>query len=165
LKHTEQVIKRGKPGAGFTLLEVLTALAILGSAVFVLLDAHYAALRLHTSIYDEVMLRRLMEQAAAAAEVKVMIGELQGSEEFGPRFPEFQYAWEAVLAGEDELIPLYTVNVRIAGPDVQEDLTFYAFDFTLGQTGGEDGQMFERLDRATGGTASSLMNRAGGQQP
>jgi prepilin-type N-terminal cleavage/methylation domain-containing protein len=85
-------MKRG----GFTLVEVLAALAVLAIALFVLLDAHYNALRLNSTLNDEVINRELLETAVARAEVEVLLGNLGGGGEFGPRYPDHTWSFDAV---------------------------------------------------------------------
>ena len=54
---------RSNASAGFTLIEILMALALLGTAAIVLLNAHYGAMRLFMDTRDEVVLEGFMEQA------------------------------------------------------------------------------------------------------
>ena len=57
--------------AGFTLIEILAALAILGTTLVVLLDSHYAALSLHLQTQDLVRMSGYLELAVGIAEVEV----------------------------------------------------------------------------------------------
>lgn len=136
--------------AGFTLVEVLAALAVLAIALFVLLDAHFNALRLNSTLNDEVINRELLETAVARAEVEVLLGNLGGGGEFGPRYPDYTWSFEAVRqAGGAGMAPgggnmftpsgstggrnsgsrnvdpyqdikLYEVTVRVTGPEAEE---------------------------------------------
>ncbi len=126
------------PIAGFTLMEVLAALAILGSAMFILLAAHSQSLQLHQVVDEEVNMRLLLERSVAFAEVEVINGALAGGGDFGARYPGFEWSYEAT-ADEDELIPLYAVDVRLTGPTDTREVTFLCFN-----TGPED------LDGGTG---------------
>lgn len=101
---------------GFTLIEVMVALAILGSAMFILLDAHYAAIRLFDTSETEVRDALLLHRAAAMAEVEVSTGSLSGDGEFGDRYEGYAYAYSAELAG-DENIPLYQVLITLTTPN------------------------------------------------
>lgn len=85
--------------AGFTLIEVLTALAILGLGMFILLDAHYSALRLHDTMNDAVISRQLLEQTVNLAETEVLLGNLSDSGDFGMRHPGYAWSFEGVMTG------------------------------------------------------------------
>lgn len=122
---------------GFTLLEVLVALAILGTAMFILLDAHSTTLRLHTSAKEEVLARSLLERATAMAEVQVMAGTFNGSEEFGERYPGYSYTFDAQAMGQ-EYPGLIEVRVEIEGPeDDRRELFFRLFSMELAQELGQ----------------------------
>lgn len=91
--HPDHPVILSKPPRalrGFTFLEVLVALAILGSSFVVLLSAHSSALR------QEARARRLMTATTLAREViaRSAIGDLP---EFGSDSGEFEgvagYAW------------------------------------------------------------------------
>lgn len=101
---------------GFTLIEVVAALAILGTALVVLLDAHYTALRLQTETADAVLRSQLLESVVARAEVGVLTGELTGGDEFGPRYPGYSWSYDAVLSGDDPEMQLYQVTARVQSP-------------------------------------------------
>lgn len=112
---------------GFTLIEVMFALLILGSGLFVLLEAHYNALHRHVELRDEVLLRRLTQQALGLAEVQVLAGTLEESGDFGPRYPEYTYSFEAAEAGSEDHIGLMEVQVRVAGPAGERAMTALIF--------------------------------------
>jgi general secretion pathway protein I len=126
---------RGGPtraAAGFTFLELLVSLAILGSAFVILLSAHTSAARL------ESRARRLMTASLLARQI-VTDTELNGvpdlggdDGDFGEEFPE--YAWERNVATPDLPIPITSVDVRevhiqVTWPDRggtdSMDLVFY----------------------------------------
>lgn len=118
---------------GFTLLEVLVALAILGTAMFILLDAHGTTLRLHTAAKEEVLARSLLERATAMAEVQVMAGTFNGSDEFGERYPGYRYTFDAQAMGQ-EYPGLVEVRVEIEGPeDEPRELFFRVFSMEQAQ--------------------------------
>lgn len=98
--------------AGFTLIEILVALGILGVAMFILLDTHYSALRMQNATMDEIELRSLVELAVAEAELGVLTNELAGEGDFGERYPKYSYSYETELQGEDN-VPLYRVTVTV----------------------------------------------------
>ena len=146
-------------GAGFTLIEILAALAILGTALFALLDAHYAALRLHVLTDEEIVFREFVETTAARAEVSILQGVLSDAGDFGLRYSDFSWSFEAVaeapFGGEedgqtfdtsvipDDLVPLYHVNVTVNGPGEERSLEFYTFNTGLPQD--EEGSMFRSV--------------------
>jgi prepilin-type N-terminal cleavage/methylation domain-containing protein len=92
---------RAKQG-GFTLIEILVALAILATTLMVLLDAHYNAIRLFDETRNEYDLTILLERAVGEAEVAVNTGMFSGEGEFGKRYPECTFSFEAnpVMGGE-----------------------------------------------------------------
>lgn len=111
----------GRGGDGFTLIEVLIAVAILGSALFILLQAHYVALRANTELRDEVMMRNLTAQAMGIAQTEVSAGNFQDSQEFGKRYPGFKYSFDAQAMGE-EYPALYEVRITVEGPNVRREV-------------------------------------------
>lgn len=115
---------------GFTLVEVLAAVAILGGAVFILLNTHYSALRLYEEMHDGVVERQLMEKVVGEAEFGVLSGEVTGSGEFEGRFAGYGWNYQATPTGgtEDSPIPFYQVEANLRTPDGEgETLTFYVF--------------------------------------
>jgi prepilin-type N-terminal cleavage/methylation domain-containing protein len=81
--------------AGFTLLEVVAALAILGGALLVLVDMHYGSMRLFDGARQAVIMQSLTERALGRAEMEVMAGKLEGSGDFGKRYPDYSYTFQA----------------------------------------------------------------------
>ncbi|MCC6797655.1 MAG: prepilin-type N-terminal cleavage/methylation domain-containing protein [Candidatus Hydrogenedentes bacterium] len=122
---------------GFTLIEIMIALAILGTSLFVLLDMHYNAVQVQTRLENEVRVRNLLSLAAGISEVEVAAGNLNGSEEFGDRYPGWSYAFEAEeveastsrsTGGADTpAFPgLYYVAVNVLDPDnLEHSLEYY----------------------------------------
>lgn len=117
--------------SGFTLIEVMAALAILGASLFVLLDAHYSALKLHQVTAEEAFLRERIEGVAATAELNIYEEKLSESGDFGMRYPDFGWSYDASLVGEDNEVPLYRVNVTVNGPNEEKSLTFYVYNLGL----------------------------------
>lgn len=102
--------------SGFTLVEVMVALAILGTALFVLLDAHYAAMNLYDSAKDSITEQNLMRQAVGMAESDVQAGNLSAGGDFGTRYPDYRYAYDATRVSEEPGVSLYDVSVKVEGP-------------------------------------------------
>jgi len=113
---------------GFTLIEVLAALAILGTALFVLLTTHNAALSLHQDIDDAATWRHLTEAAVSMAEVEILTGNMEDGGEFGSRYPEFRWHYEAAPAGSDQTILLYQVQLTLRGPAEERQVQFFVYD-------------------------------------
>lgn len=119
------------PMPGFTLLEVLAAVAIMGVALFVLLEAHYAAMNLNVSVSEEVILRQLAETVIAKAEVEVLAGNLTDAGDFGERYADYRWSFDAVEAGSDEMVLLYSVMARVEGPIEERSYEFYVYDTSM----------------------------------
>ncbi len=107
---------------GFTLIEVMAALAILGMSLFILLQAHFSALKLYDTAGSETLIRELLQHTMNHAELQVLAGTLAEEGDFGMRYPEYTWSFEASLVGEDELVQLYEVNVSVRAPDGEERL-------------------------------------------
>lgn len=154
--------RTGRGAGGFSLMEVLAALAVLGGAVFVLLNAHFTALKLHEVMADEVNMRQLMEIAVAKAEVGVMSGMLSDGGDFGARYADYAWSYDAALAGSDEAILLYMVNASVTGPDDDRTLTFYVYDTGLGDQTEKDGKKDSKAgsSKQTSGSSGSSGTQA-----
>ncbi len=113
---------------GFTLIEVMVALAILATALFVLLEAHYASLQMYDDSRDEVTKRTLWEWAIGKAKLEVSAGNFSGSGEFSKRFPDMSYSFEASPIGDDTGVQLLEVVVRITSPQEEREMSFFAYD-------------------------------------
>ncbi len=124
---------RNNSNGGFTLVEILAALAILGSAVFILLNTHLSALNLYESMNDAVLKRQLLERAVGEAEFGVLTGELTGSGEFKGRYAGYTWSYQGTPLGgtEEAPIPFYQVQatLRIPGEE-DETLNFYVFNIS-----------------------------------
>lgn len=118
----------GRRSAGFTLMEVLVALAILGTGLFVLIGAHQSALRLQIESENTIEERQLLEGAVSRAEVAVMTGSLSAGGEFGPRYPGCSWAFDAQNVSSDGQVPLYQVTARLLTPDGEKKLDFFYFN-------------------------------------
>lgn len=106
---------------GFSLIEIMVALAVLGAALFVLLEAHYAALGNHDRLREEVKWRSLLGLALGIAEVEVSAGNYADRQEFGRRYPDFSYSFDAQPVGEN-YPGLFDVLVRVEGPEESREV-------------------------------------------
>lgn len=113
--------------AGFTLIEVMAALAILGTALLILLDNHYKAMRLHNETRDAETSATLLERAVGIAEVDVQTGKLEGNGDFGPRQPGYSYAYTASPVQQEQGIPLYSVRVTLTAPEDTREITLLVY--------------------------------------
>lgn len=105
-----------KARAGFTLLEVVVALAILGTSMFVLLQTHLNALSARDRQQTKVTMNHLIVQALGRAELEIATGTLSGSDDFGDRWDGYSYEFDAQYFGES-YPNLYEITVRITTPD------------------------------------------------
>ena len=124
---------RAQQHSGFTLVEVLAALAILGGALFILLNTHYSALRLHEEMASAVLRRELMERVVSDAEFKVLSGTLTESGEFEGRYAGYSWSFNGTPTGgtEEAPLPFYQVEATLRTPDGEEEsLSFYVFDIS-----------------------------------
>ena len=123
--------------AGFTLVENMVALAILGTSLFVLLEMHYSAVNAQSRLDQEVRVRNLISQAVGIAEVEIAAGTLKDSQEFGDRFPGWTYSFEAepvdatssntTSTSVSSYPGLHNVLVTVEDPDgALHELYFYA---------------------------------------
>ena len=117
--------------SGFTLIEIMVSLALLGVAVMVLLETHYGAMRLFTDTRDEVMMAGLLNSALGQAEVQVMAGSLGGAGQFGKRYEGYSFTYAAQPFGTLATVPLYNVTVTVTGPE--ESRTMMMMIYNIGQ--------------------------------
>jgi len=94
----------------------MAAVAILGAGLLVLLDAHYAALRLFNDTREAVLMQGFLERALGQAEVEVMMNEREGSGDFGKRYPDYSFSYTAQPLQEEDETPLFLVLVTVKGP-------------------------------------------------
>lgn len=130
---------------GFTLIEIVVALAVLGGVMFVLLETHFRALRLYEAARDKVTIRNFVSQAVGRAETEVLAGNLAGDGDFGERYPDYSYSFEAQQMGEGNVL-LYDVLVSVEDPEGEtHEIVFLVYD-----------------PRTTGGTAAGADTTRGG---
>lgn len=119
---------------GFTLIEIMVALAILSTALLVLLDGHYGAMSLFSATRDEVLMDGFLERALGQAEVEVLAGKASGTGDFGARYPDFTYAFSAQTVGSAQTgtttqeSSLRQVTVTVSSPTEERtmDVLIYA---------------------------------------
>lgn len=119
---------RQRSRAGFTLLEVMIAMGILGSAMFLLMESHYGTLILFSETQDAALMEILAQQGTSLAEVEILTGKENGSGDFGEAYPNFTYEYEAVLIDEDQLPGLLEVSFAINGPNITNEFVFRVYD-------------------------------------
>jgi prepilin-type N-terminal cleavage/methylation domain-containing protein len=149
---------RAASRAGFTLVEVLAAIAILGAAMFVLLDAHYTSMRLHETMQMTADFRQMLETTVARAEVGVSLEEYSGSGDFGAKYPGFTWSYDATLVGS-ETIQLYEVVARVSGPEEEQVRTFLVYSVKTPEESQGVG-MFRR-NQGGGNTGAGAASSAG----
>lgn len=120
-----------KEESGFTLVEIMAALAILGLALFMLLQAHYAAMRLFGEVRNEALVRELVTKAVGMAELEIGTGKTSGSYEFGKRYPDYKFNFE-VMSLSEEAPGLVRIHVVVEGPDLKQEASFLGFYPGLG---------------------------------
>lgn len=116
--------------AGFTLIEVLCAVTILGVALFVLLGSQWSSLNIHSIMNEEVTLGQLVETIAGKAEIGVLEGTLNDSGDFGTRYPDYTWTYDAEVSGEsdDPENQLYEVRLSVQGPQSNKELTLFVYN-------------------------------------
>jgi prepilin-type N-terminal cleavage/methylation domain-containing protein len=116
---------------GFTLIEVMAALAVLAGSIFVLLACHSSNLDIAIATTEVVAQRGLIEEAIARSEIAIYAGELTGEEEFGPRFEGYSYSYAAELTNEE--IALYTITLTFNEPNAGDPLvlTYLFYDVRI----------------------------------
>jgi prepilin-type N-terminal cleavage/methylation domain-containing protein len=124
---------RARRNPGFTLVEIMVALALLGMTVVVLLDAHYGAMRLFTDTRDEALMQQFLESALAQAELAVTAGTLTGSGQFGKRHEGYSFTFSATPFGETEGVPLYMLTVMVNAPNENENRSMMMLVYNTGQ--------------------------------
>ena len=147
--------------AGFTLVEVLAAITILGLALFILLQSQWGALNIHATINEEVTLSQLVDSIAGKAEIGVLSGMLSDGGDFGTRYPDYFWTYDAALRGdaEEQENQLYEVIITIEGPATEKSLKFYVYNNN--PEAGEGGMFDEGAGSGKGGVNGGR-GRSGG---
>ncbi len=125
-------IKHRKSYWGFTLMEILTALAILGGSAFILFNVHFNAMKLHQITINQTDENQLIYAVCSRAEVGVLTGTLEGSGDFGTSYEGYSWSYVATAIGSDPSIPLYSVNVTLYTPENEnKNLSFLCYDLSV----------------------------------
>lgn len=119
--------------AGFTLMEVVVAMAILSVSAVLLLESHYATLDLTAEAQSVATANRLLEAAVSYAQIQTIAGETRGDGEFGELYPGYSYAFTADEVDHDQRSGLYQVEVVFTTPTEAVEHTFFVYVDALAQ--------------------------------
>lgn len=113
---------------GFTLIEVVAALAVFGVALFILLEAHFASLNLFIDIEDQAMMDVFVTRALGIAEYEILAGSESGEGDFGETYEGYAYSFIAELRDPEVAPGLFDVTVTITGPEDTHSVMFLLYD-------------------------------------
>ena len=106
-------------------------------------------------------MRQLLEMVAAKAEVGVLTGALSETGDFGERYPDYFWSYDAEVQGEDEFVPLYAVHVWIESPDEERELDFYVYN--TGPETDEEGLLSGTSGQSTGRSSGNSTGQTSGR--
>lgn len=123
---------RASDDGGFTLIEIMVAVAILGAALMLLLDTHFSSTCLLDDAHEEFEMQSRLQYVLNGAEMSVQAGKQDGSAEFGggDDDSEYTYSWTATDVGQtgDETgVPLVEVTATVNGPNDKRSMTMFVF--------------------------------------
>lgn len=101
--------------AGFTLLEVLVAVAITGGAIVVLLHAHSASVSLHEKCREMLISQHLIRELISEIEAFGYPGAIDEEQDVSDKYPGFKWRRTCRMVGED-MPGVYEVIVIIFAP-------------------------------------------------
>ena len=113
---------------GFTLIEIMVAIAIIGTSLMILLDAHYNAMILFANARDEALMQGFLERVLGQAEVDLLAGNLEGSGDFGERYPGYSFSYTAQPVDKEQTVPLFEIVVNVQGPDEDRSMNLIVFN-------------------------------------
>lgn len=113
---------------GFTLIEVVVALAILGTGLVMLMETQFATLTMFDDAQTQVTERMLIEWAIGEAERDAMTGSDSGDGDFGARYPDYSYTYSATQVRPDEMPGLLEIKVTVQGFEDAIEMTFFGYD-------------------------------------
>lgn len=119
---------------GFTLIEVVVALGILASAIVILLESHYGSLQLFDAAQDIAFTDQLMQHAIGESERSALTGALSGDGDFGARFSDYTFRFEAEPVSPEELPGLLEITVLVEGPSGTREMQYLLYN--VNQTDG-----------------------------
>lgn len=128
MRHSTQNRRR----KGFTLIEILIALAILSIAGITLVEANIGSMHLWNRYRETVIARQLLEQKMAEAEVEAISGNKSDSGEFENDYAGYKWSIESNTP-ESPLNEqsLYELVCTITAPTGREyTLTYIFYDVT-----------------------------------
>ena len=113
---------------GFTLIEVVVALAVLGVSLVLLLQTHFASLNLFVDAEDQALMDLFVAQAVGVAEFEILAGDESGEGDFGENFVGYTYSYLAELRDPEVAPGLFDVTVSITGPEETRTVVFLVYD-------------------------------------
>lgn len=113
--------------SGFTLMEVIVAMAILSVSAVLLLESHYASLELTADAQTIATENRLFEAAVSFAQIETIAGESRGEGDFGEFYPGYTYAFSSDEVEHDDRSGLYRVDVLFTTPTDQMEQSFFVY--------------------------------------
>jgi len=113
---------------GFTLIEIVVALAVLGVGLFVLMESHFASLNLYATAEDAAVLDLLVSEAMGIAEFEVLSGEESGKGDFGDVYPDYAYTFISTQRDPEETPGLFDVQLTMTGFEEEKVLMFLVYD-------------------------------------
>ena len=117
-----------KSRGGFTLIEIVVALAVLGVGLVILIESHYAAASLYIKAEDTAMAEIAVGQAVAHAEREILSGKERGDGELGARFEGYTYEFDAKPMDKTENPGLFDVTVIVRGPNLERKVQYLVYD-------------------------------------
>ena len=112
---------------GFTLIEIMVALALLGGSLMLLLDSHYSASLLFSEAQDAFLMQGFIERAISVAEIAARAGLQNGAGDFGEQYPGYTFSWRADPYGPVEGLPLMEVVATVNGPVEERSATMLVY--------------------------------------
>ena len=114
--------------SGFTLMEVVVALAILGTGLVVLLQAHYSSMRLFVDAQERAITDTLFVGTVGMVEQSVLAGDNSGSGDFGLRYPDYSWSYTSRSLNANNFPGLVEVTLTMRTPIDEEDRKFLVHD-------------------------------------